>query len=153
MILTPHILAGAAIGSQINDPFLVALVAFVSHFVLDFIPHPEEYNIDNLKIKRINKYFIKDLAKVFVDFVAGFLIVFYFSRDSYNFSNILIGAFFGALPDGLQFLSFQFNFKFLQILQKFHIRIHFFKDRSVPQIIKFSSQIVITLLALLILSS
>ncbi len=153
MILTPHILAGAAIGSQINNPFLAATFAFVSHFVLDFIPHPEEYNIDGLKTKKFNKYFIKDLAKVFVDFVAGFLIVFYLSCDSYNFSNILIGAFFGALPDGLQFLSFQLNFKFLQVLQKFHIKIHFFKYRNVPQIIKFSSQIVIALLALLILSN
>lgn len=153
MILTSHILAGAAIGSQINNPVLAATFAFISHFVLDFIPHPEEYNIDNLKTKKFNKYFIKDLIKVFIDFILGFIIVFYFSRGSFNFSNILIGAFFGALPDGLQFLSFQFNFKFLQVSQKFHIKVHFFKYRNVPQIMKFSSQIVIALLALLILAN
>lgn len=39
MISLNHVLAGTAIGLAVKQPALVAVLAFLSHFVLDAIPH------------------------------------------------------------------------------------------------------------------
>ena len=39
MISLNHVLAGTAIGLALKDPLIIAPVAFISHFVLDAIPH------------------------------------------------------------------------------------------------------------------
>lgn len=39
MISLNHVLAGTAIGLAVKEPLLVAPLAFLSHFVLDMIPH------------------------------------------------------------------------------------------------------------------
>lgn len=39
MDLTPHLVVGAAIGARVRRPALALPAAFVSHFVLDTVPH------------------------------------------------------------------------------------------------------------------
>jgi len=39
MLLTPHTAAGVAIASLLPEPWLAIPLSFLSHFVLDFIPH------------------------------------------------------------------------------------------------------------------
>ena len=39
MLTTTHLLAGAVIGKYFQNPILIIILAFVSHYILDFIPH------------------------------------------------------------------------------------------------------------------
>ncbi|MFH1971517.1 MAG: hypothetical protein ABIJ05_04005, partial [Patescibacteria group bacterium] len=39
MLETPHIIVGAAIASKITNPLLSIPISFVSHFVLEKVPH------------------------------------------------------------------------------------------------------------------
>lgn len=39
MLETPHVVLGAAIATKIPNPFIAIPLAFVSHFVLDKVPH------------------------------------------------------------------------------------------------------------------
>jgi len=63
MLLTPHILVGALIGFKIQNPWLVFILAIISHFALDAIPH-REYDIKALKKKKIDKQFVIEFFQV-----------------------------------------------------------------------------------------
>lgn len=56
MLTTPHLLVGAAIGAQFNNPYIVVPAAVASHFVLDSVPHlmgiVEVHDLDK-KISRL----------------------------------------------------------------------------------------------------
>jgi hypothetical protein len=43
MLATPHLMVGAAIGKTLRRPWLAWPVAFVSHFLLDFVPHLDSH--------------------------------------------------------------------------------------------------------------
>ena len=67
MILTTHILSGAALGANIQNPYLVATSAVALHFALDTLPHGDYLN----KKSRLGEFW-----KVAVDFAVGFGLVF-----------------------------------------------------------------------------
>lgn len=39
MLLTPHALVGATIGASTDNIYLIIILAIISHFVLDLLPH------------------------------------------------------------------------------------------------------------------
>ena len=43
MMATPHMVAGAAIGRLLRRPWLAYPAAFVSHFLLDIVPHIDSH--------------------------------------------------------------------------------------------------------------
>jgi hypothetical protein len=135
MILTTHATVGAAAALAFkNKPWLGLILAFISHFVLDAIPHwhyPIRYLKRELKnskgaLPALNGGVIRDLALIGVDFALGMgisaLAGLRFAPE--NFPLVLIGAALGTLPDLLQLLYYLFPaFPFTQI-QRFHLRIH-----------------------------
>ena len=44
MIITPHLLLGAAIGSKFKQWPVIVVVSIISHFILDRIPHWDYIN-------------------------------------------------------------------------------------------------------------
>ncbi len=56
MFLTTHAAAGIFIAHQSENPLVVFLGAFVSHFVLDFIPHGDEKLYHDEKWKTQRRY-------------------------------------------------------------------------------------------------
>lgn len=42
MLITPHALTGAAVGTLVTNPLLVIPLAICSHFILDSVPHWQE---------------------------------------------------------------------------------------------------------------
>ncbi len=133
MFLTTH----AVIASSVFSYFpslsngLVFLMSFLSHFLLDFIPHGDENLIDKSWSRRK-----KILALLFVGlFDLVFLLVFFvwfYDQVVVDMSRLIIIIFGSILPDGLQFLFFIFsgkeNFftKVLGGLQLFHMKLHHF---------------------------
>ena len=151
MMLFCHILAGAAIAVKIDIPLCAFLLAFLSHYILDCVPH-WEYSIGNILKKEWKKTKI-DFLKGGIDFLFGILLVFALAK---NQPIIYIAAFFAILPDGLTLVNLLFPNKFLTILGNFHKKTHWFKKfpfskSKIIFILGFLSQISISIFAISIL--
>ncbi|RLC35435.1 MAG: hypothetical protein DRZ76_00055 [Candidatus Nealsonbacteria bacterium] len=103
MILTAHLLTGAAIASKISNPALAFPLAFLSHYLLD-LPPQTEYEVENIKKARWHKA-SSDFLKVFLDIFFGMLLIILFSDGS---PIIFAAAFLAIVPDGLHLLNLIF---------------------------------------------
>jgi len=158
MLLGPHILVGAAVAASTSNPILGLVFAFLSHFILDRIPH-WEYSAEplrNIPTKGI-PYAMPILRRVALDIGAGFavlIIAVAISSDDIPFTAWAFGGFFGILPDGLSFLLFLRKQnglwgRFLKIFYLLHQKIHFNKKMGLPPLrIGLSTQAIAVLLAL-----
>jgi len=129
-------LVGAAIGSQSLNLWAVFGLGFISHFILDFLPHWDY--LDTIKIDKPSH-----LIKIFLDAALGSLLVlilvwFY----PQNILMIMTGLVAVLLPDGLQFLYNTFRFKILQPFSLIHYKIHYAEKisfwKGVPSVIAVS---------------
>ena len=105
MILTMHSVVGAAIANQISNPWIAWLSAFISHFVLDSIPH-REYSLENAKYGWKSKKFWILAVKILIDLLAGFAFIIIFTQDRSNLPKNIIAGFAGLIPDGLTVLYY-----------------------------------------------
>jgi len=134
MILVTHGIVGAAVAlSAVGDIPLAGLLAFLSHFVLDAIPHwdykinslEEKENKEEMEIKNgINLY--SDIMKVAFDGLLGIsvpLIIVFLIGKKYFFI-ALLGSSLAILPDFLQALYFKTHTPLLHHFMRFHTYIH-----------------------------
>ena len=149
MILTTHLLSGAALGANIKNPWLVVILSLILHFILDTLPHGDYLN---------QKSSWRDFWKVIIDLALGLGIVFIIilSRDPalQTILNIAIGIFFSLLPDGTTFLYFFMKMKFIKPLKTFHENLHYYKNGAPEREFCFKNNlwdIFISLISLLIL--
>jgi len=146
MLLIVHLLAGAAIASEIKTVPLALLLAFLSHFVLDSIPH-WEYSIENIESKKWVKS-LPDFFKVAMDFSAGLMIILLYTRNSI----IIAGALFAASNDGLAFLNLIFENKFLKAGYGFHKKLHYLNNsKKVPLYLRIICEVIVGTIMVLIL--
>jgi len=129
MILLVHLLFGAAIGSAIKNVPLAIVLAFLSHYFLDFFPHIE-YGIENIEKKQWRKI-LPDVLKVLLDFLSGILLIWIFSDPLAGSGRaiIYICAFMAILPDGFTVLNYLVSNKILEVHNKIHHqKIHFLRE-------------------------
>jgi hypothetical protein len=123
MILTTHILSGAALGANIQNPWLVAGLSTILHFILDLFPHGDYLN---------QKSTWRDFWKVIIDLAFGlgivFIIILFRDPAPQTILNIAIGIFFSLLPDGTTFLYLFMKMKFIKPLKTFHENLHYYKN-------------------------
>lgn len=159
MILFAHLLLGAAIALWVKNPIFAVILAFLSHYVLDLIPHTE-YNIENIKKKQWNKS-LPDILKIALDLFSGiFIILLFLSRATLPAGRqaiIFVAAFFAILPDGLTVLGYFLKNKLLELHKNFHReKIHFLKNnpsadsgqRKISNFWRILTQVSIVLIAL-----
>lgn len=119
MILTTHALAGAVIGKNIDNLWIVIVLSVTIHFIMDTLRHGEYVESKNPKTTLGNS-----LWKILLDLSIGFLIVGYFIYHSQakniQIINISLGVIFSVVPDFLTCLYWLFHFKFLKRLCYFH---------------------------------
>jgi len=121
MILATHALVGAAIGKNIENPYLVILLSLIVHFLLDSFRHGEYFDSRIATIKDTTWKILLDLS------TAGIVLLFFALSAHPNFStarNILLGAFFSMLPDFFTVLFWKFHWKILAEIKKFHSFCH-----------------------------
>jgi len=130
MTLTSHAVAGAAAASFFpKNPVPAFIFGFLSHFILDTIPHghyplrshtrhPENRLSEDMVWGRT---FFFDLIKISLDFALGAVLVFFLFPPN---PIVFLGAFAGMLPDALQFVYWKIRREPLTSLQKFHIWMH-----------------------------
>ena len=128
MILSVHIVMGAAVVSKIGFLPLAFLLAFLSHYLLDSLPH-WEYSIKNIKQKKWKRSF-SDFLKLFLDVFVGVLLLFFLSK---NLTLALMGGFLAVLPDTLTFLNIIFPNIFFEAVENLHQKIHFPEPTQQPQ--------------------
>lgn len=126
MVLTPHLLAGAAIASNVQSPALALVIAFLSHFLLDILPH-REYSIRKIKEKKWRESFSVFL-KMAADMSIGLLAIFLLSE---NTPIIYAAAFVSILSDGANLLNIILPSKLLGYHLAFHQKIHFFEGKKI----------------------
>jgi hypothetical protein len=90
-----HALTGAIIGLSVTNPIIAFLAAFVSHYVLDTIPHygAREDNQSELKSKLFLYLLYIDAALCFI------LVLVIFSYRPNNYILAMICAFTATMPD------------------------------------------------------
>ncbi len=140
MILTTHAIVGAAIGRLVLNPYEAFALGFISHFLIDAIPHcayPLASLINNEKnpLKKdmvLDLRFAKDLVFIAIDFCVGIALAIFIFQGVTDFTNfslpLLAGVFGGVLPDALQFAYFKIRHEPLTTLQKFHYNVNGEKD-------------------------
>ncbi|OPZ95907.1 MAG: hypothetical protein BWY70_01890 [Bacteroidetes bacterium ADurb.Bin408] len=126
MTLTAHVCTACAIGVATGDPLLGFLGGFLSHHVLDAIPHSDAgslgANVNNMLKSNSLKYVILDIV------LAGIIFFTIWGRYSFNLV-IFFSALGGALPDIIDNSPFwsKYTRKVFptNYYHKFHETVHF----------------------------
>lgn len=117
-----------------NDPLAAFSTGFISHFLLDTIPH-WDYKLSSLRTDlnnpletdmELGRSFFYDLMKIGTDVFVGVVVgslLFYF-LGGFNFWAPVFGAAGAVLPDFLQFVYMKWKHEPLISLQKFHLAVH-----------------------------
>lgn len=150
MILTTHALVGAAIGKNVSNIWLIAILSFISHFILDRLRHGEYLNREN---------YGGAFWKTTVDLAIGLSIIggiYYFSNLSQTeIRNILIGSFFSMFPDALTLIYWKTKIKFLEPFYRFHTWVHNYPLGSPERqwnLRNATNDIIISLIAIIVLA-
>ena len=131
LILTPHILVGAAIASQISNPVLGIIFAFFSHYEINF--------------PALREFFF-----AFSDIATGLTLVYLLTLvGTHNQFAILAGGFAAALPDSIHASSYVFPPRIVKILNIGHT-LHS-KYKNPPIFLGVLTQIGIILIAAFVL--
>lgn len=111
MLSTPHLLVGATVGSLTPNPFAAFIAGFLSHFIMDMIPHYDWKPI-GWKLKMLT----------FIDFFFGAALLFYLTKNSVHPFVIWAGAMGGVFPDILAAPYYLLNMRvnFLEPLRRIH---------------------------------
>ncbi len=141
MILAAHLFLGALIGTAVKSLPIAILLSFLSHYVLDIIPHTE-YSIEKIK-SRDWKNSIPEFLKVSIDLLAPLAFILFLSMDL----RITFVSLFSIIPDGLDFLGILFPNRLTQQHRAFHQKIHFLKHIKMPHFLRWASQIVVILVS------
>lgn len=135
MVLTTHALVGAGLAQLFpGSPALAFTAGFLSHFVLDTVPH-WDYSLASSRKDVANplnndivvgRTFVADLLKIVADALLGtVLAVLFFHNGTFiSLCTLMAGAMGGMLPDPLQFAYMKLRVEPLVSLQRFHVWMH-----------------------------
>lgn len=126
MFLTIHAATGVIIGQTINSYSLAFIFGFIFHFLLDMVPHGDQF-----LIKRERKERIKLVASIAsIDAVImGLFLVLIFNQDlGLHYLPVAFGVAGSILPDFFNGLAELANgrIKTLQKISAFHLNLHDF---------------------------
>ncbi len=113
MVITPHVLAGAALGTQIAHPLLVAAGAVALHHALDMVPH-WDYDIKSSRRKGVQKI----AADIALSGIATLALIWNLPPETQLMA--LWGGFWGIFPDGLNAIHIFSGKKRLLGYDRFH---------------------------------
>ncbi len=119
MFLTVHGAIGIIIGQNISPPFWAFIIGFISHYILDIIPHGDT----NAPKKYKNPIHIGLIA--IIDFIILIIYFLFISSQINVFKISIFLALLGCLlPDFLQAFYFIFDKKIFCLWQKTHNFLH-----------------------------
>ncbi len=153
MILSVHLLAGAAIGSKVKNYWVIFILALISHFVLDAIPH---WEYTGLGTNISGDVFMAVTVKALLDILIGVIVIGCLFKSSRLARPTLWGAFGTLLPDGLIFtyalaqVFFNWHLAFLTYPIAFHNKVHF-TDGTTFLFWRIAAEVIIAAISLFVL--
>jgi len=103
MLLPTHALAGAIIGKNLNDSWLIVIFAIAIHFVMDSFRHGEYLYADSNE-NTIKNSAWKAALEISTAVFVVFAVLYALQPDLKTCQNMLLGSFFSVLPDFITFL-------------------------------------------------
>ena len=162
MIITPHLLIGAAIGAKTHNLGLIVILGILSHLILDKIPHWDygEKTIVKFRENKSLKLLILFFAELFINCSIGLsaVAIIVWQKNLLELKYlifIIFGILISLLPDVI--LSFVWIFyKNLKPFSEKYINFHgkIFHSRKLirkPTLLGLGTEILISLIAALIL--
>ena len=146
MILLVHLISGAVIGQKILNTILAIILAFLSHYFLDSLPHVE-YNIENITKKQWSKI-LPNILNITLDFCIGILLISMFSD---NRLIVYVCGLSAAAPDILTVLYYLAPNRILKIHYGFHQKIHFLKQIKISKFWRIVSQTIVVIISITLL--
>ena len=131
MILTTHALAGAVIGKNISQPWIIITLSIIIHFIMDTFRHGEYVELFS-KNTSIKKSGWKIALDIFIGFSFLSLLFGLDQKDVTSITNVIIGIIASVFPDFVTFLYWKFRWKFLKRYYDFHSWIHKY-PRNAPE--------------------
>ncbi|MBU4482126.1 hypothetical protein KKC16_01600 [Patescibacteria group bacterium] len=121
MYMTVHTPTALLIGVATHNPILAFVLAFISHFLLDIIPHDSIKTKD--RIKNV-KHFLK-LGSIDLICLFGFLVILYFTKNLDCEASIIAAIIGAVLPDFIWGINMLTNkkIKILNLYSIFHSKI------------------------------
>jgi hypothetical protein len=126
MLTTAHLLLGAAIGKATNNPLLTVVLAFGTHYILDAIPHYSEKPITNFQESGIKRSNILEIVVKSIEPALGIILtlVLIFRFNSTKALPMVLGSFFGWLPDLMVLLDWKFGIPRPRLIAEFEKKYH-----------------------------
>jgi hypothetical protein len=99
MTLTTHATLGAVIGHAVGNPVIAFVFGFISHYLIDMVPHGDTGLSDNFRVHKHKQ--TQAVAYVAVDAVVALLFVLLLAntRDIDSMRTFTWGIVGGVLPD------------------------------------------------------
>lgn len=94
MMITPHLVAGVAIGRALRVPWLALPVALLSHFALDALPH-----LDANSLSEVGGGMPVVMAGAAADTLLGVALLLWLIHRQPDWKLLFAAAFAAALPD------------------------------------------------------
>ncbi len=117
MPLAIHFLTGALFFAAIDNLWIAAAGALISHYAFDAIPHYDYEHLRKLPRKKI----LSKLWKIEIDFLIGAGLASFLFQGS---PKIFAGGFLAILPDIIEGVHLLFPNKIIKPLSDFHRKIH-----------------------------
>lgn len=161
MIITPHLIVGAAIGAQIRNFGWIIILALLSHVILDKIPH-WDYGKQIEALPRDEKFktaVFTTLFQMIIDGMVGLITVLFiiWQKNIIEVKHlifILTGIIVSLLPDFFLGIAklISHKSKFSKKYIDFHKSIiHYPEHIKKPTLIGLGTEIVVSIIAILIL--
>jgi hypothetical protein len=96
MMATPHLVAGAAIGKAVRQPWLALPLALVSHQVLDMVPHLDAHGMFGIRGAGAQP---AEVAFAALDVLLGVTLVVWATASQPGRARMWWAAVFALLPD------------------------------------------------------
>lgn len=120
MYLTVHAAAGLVVAKTLTNPFWSFWGGVASHLILDFIPHGDEYLIDNKALHWLKQKKFLGASIIDAMVMAIFIVIYIVSTPGLNLWNILAGLIGAWLPDILQAVYMTTKVKWLKGYHHWH---------------------------------
>jgi len=122
MLLTVHATVGAIIGENVNTPLLAFILAFISHFFLDIIPHGDQQLIKAYRNDFKNKGMLYLIIFDVCSTIILLTLLFYFHKITFS-RTVLWGIAGGILPD-FMVAAYEISEKYFRRTHKVHTWTH-----------------------------
>ncbi|MDD5341330.1 MAG: hypothetical protein PHC97_02725 [Patescibacteria group bacterium] len=146
MLISVHATIGAVIGEKIHYSLFAFALAFLSHFILDIIPHGDKALIKAYRSNFKNKAMLYLIVFDIISTIILLGLMFYFHKLTYS-PSVLWGIIGGVLPDFMVAVH-EISHKHFNRARKAHDFFHEKLNWSIPLNLSLIYQIIILYLLL-----